>query len=88
MLAGVAAGNRTTPRASWTSEGRLPMRRLLRHLVSALTFMLCLLAVCALLFLVVGGLLWLVAEWLPVWASIPLVLVLLFALCWLYTGDD
>lgn len=64
------------------------MRRFVRRLVSALEFMLCLLAVCALLCLVVGGLLWLVAERLPVWASIPLVLVLLFALCWLYTGDD
>lgn len=63
------------------------MRRL-RHLVVALVFMLCLLAVCAVVFLVVGGLLWLVAERLPLWASIPVVLGVLFAVCWWYTGGD
>lgn len=63
------------------------MRRL-RHLARALVFMLILLAVSAALLLLVGGLLWLIADILPVWAAFVLVLGILFAVCWWRTGGD
>lgn len=53
----------------------------LRHLGQALSFFVAL----VLLFAVAAGVLWLIAEVLPVWASVPLALGLLLACCWSVT---
>lgn len=53
----------------------------LRHLGQALAC----LAALVLLFAVTAGVLWLIAEVLPVWAAVPLALGLLLAYCWSVT---